>query len=291
LNFYKRHIGDYIKDAGHLTLLEHGIYSRLMDVYYTREEALPEDKIARLIGARSKDELQALQNVLGEFFTLEDAKWFQGRCEREIEAASAKGEKNRENGKKGGRPKKEKTEIETDQNPNGFTVENHVGSENNLSQTPDTRHQTPDLKTENTASSPSGAGSARPTAGEISKTFRAAGVMTNPADPRIIKLSEQQIPIETIKAACETAKEAKPGETIGIGYVVAILERWAKEAAEIKVNGARAPGQPKAPTWRDNRAEVERLGREVNILPEGTDTYSSYANRVEAELRKQGKLP
>ena len=41
MNFYKRHIGDYIKKAGHLTLLEHGIYARLMDVYYTREAGIP----------------------------------------------------------------------------------------------------------------------------------------------------------------------------------------------------------------------------------------------------------
>lgn len=143
MNFYKRHIGDYIKDAAHLTLLEHGVYARLMDVYYTREAGIPDGQAARLIGARSKDEQAAVQNVLGEFFRLVDGTWIQSRCEREIGAASAKGEQNRENGKKGGRPRKTPTETKPTENPDGFGFGNHVGFEKNLSQTPDTRHQTP----------------------------------------------------------------------------------------------------------------------------------------------------
>ena len=83
MNYYKRHIGDYLKDTAHLSLLEHGVYARLLDVY-TRETAIPDDQAARLIGARSKEELSALQAVLGEFFALEDGAWTQQRCEREI---------------------------------------------------------------------------------------------------------------------------------------------------------------------------------------------------------------
>lgn len=251
MNFYKRHIGDYIKDAGHLSLLEHGVYARLMDVYYTREEGIPEDKAARLIGARSKDELQALQNVLSEFFTLESETWIQGRCEREIDAANAKGDKNRENGKKGGRPRKTKTqqesETQTEENPNGFDV----GSENNLSQTPDTRLQTPDsrqdLTTPSETSTVVGAAESGGTGcspGQISKAMRSVGVMSQPADPRIIALSEQGVSLETVKAACAEAKRSKPDESIGPAYVIAIVERWAKEAAAINAKGARAPGQP-----------------------------------------------
>jgi uncharacterized protein YdaU (DUF1376 family) len=32
VNYYERHIGDYLKDTAHLSLLEHGIYTRLLDV-------------------------------------------------------------------------------------------------------------------------------------------------------------------------------------------------------------------------------------------------------------------
>ncbi len=132
MNFYKRHIGDYIKDAAHLTLLEHGVYTRLMDVYYTREAPIPEGQAARLIGARSKDEIQAVQNILQEFFTLVDGHWVQARCEREIEDARHQAEKNRTNGKKGGRPKR----TETEEKPSGFSVGSQVESEKNLSHKP-----------------------------------------------------------------------------------------------------------------------------------------------------------
>ena len=69
-----------------MSLLEHGIYGRLLDVYYTREAAIPDAQAARLIGARSKDEREALTAVLGEFFDLVDGMWHQSRCDAEIEA-------------------------------------------------------------------------------------------------------------------------------------------------------------------------------------------------------------
>nr|CAB5300747.1 hypothetical protein IST455B_01618 [Burkholderia multivorans] len=95
MNFYKRHIGDYLKDTAHLSLLEHGIYTRLLDVYYTRESGIPDDQAARLIGARARDEVAALKVVLGEFFELVDGTWIQQRCEREI-ADAAEGEVDRD---------------------------------------------------------------------------------------------------------------------------------------------------------------------------------------------------
>ncbi|MDN7744704.1 YdaU family protein [Burkholderia multivorans] len=95
MNFYKRHIGDYLKDTAHLSLLEHGVYTRLLDVYYTRESGIPDDQAARLIGARARDEVAALKVVLGEFFELVDGTWIQQRCEREI-ADAAEGEVDRD---------------------------------------------------------------------------------------------------------------------------------------------------------------------------------------------------
>lgn len=84
MNYFEHHIGDYLKDTAHLSLLEHGIYRRLMDVYYTRESAIPAAEVARLVGARSRDEKEALQAVLGEFFVLDAEHWRQARCDAEI---------------------------------------------------------------------------------------------------------------------------------------------------------------------------------------------------------------
>lgn len=56
----------------------------MLDVYYTREGAIPEADAARLIGARSKDEREALKVVLAEFFTVSEGSCSQERADREI---------------------------------------------------------------------------------------------------------------------------------------------------------------------------------------------------------------
>lgn len=136
MNYYKRHIGDYMKDAGHLSLLEHGVYTRLMDVYYTRESGIPVDQAARLIGARSKDELAALAQVTAEFFTVVEGAYTQGRCNRVIGEMLDKAETNRVVGKRGGRPKKQTTEVDS-ANPE-IT---QMVSENNPDETLATSHK------------------------------------------------------------------------------------------------------------------------------------------------------
>lgn len=84
MNFYARHIGDYLKDTAHLSLLHHGIYARLMDVYYTRELGFGDGEAQRLIGARTKEERMATDEVLAEFFTHCEGTWIQTRCDEEI---------------------------------------------------------------------------------------------------------------------------------------------------------------------------------------------------------------
>lgn len=73
--------------------------------------------------------------------------------------------------------------------------------------------------------------------------MRAAGVPSQPADPRIIALSQQGVSLETVQAACAEAKRSKPNESLGVSYIAAIIQRWAKEAASINAQGARQPRQ------------------------------------------------
>ena len=76
--------------------------------------------------------------------------------------------------------------------------------------------------------------------------MREFGVQSNPADPRIVALAEQGVTPETVRAACEQAKLAKPNETVAAGYIVSILQRWAAEASKLKASGAKAPAGGKA---------------------------------------------
>ena len=151
MNYYGRHIGDYLKDAAHLSLLEHGIYTRLLDVYYIRESALPSASVARLIGARSKDELAALNVVLAEFFVLTDAgEWLQSRCEVEILCYQKKASHNREVGKLGGRPRK----TETQEKPIGLILGSDKEPEPNPSHKPLANNHKPKEKEQEKPTSP-----------------------------------------------------------------------------------------------------------------------------------------
>jgi uncharacterized protein YdaU (DUF1376 family) len=139
MNYYERHIGDYLKDTAHLSLLEHGVYGRLLDVYYTREGPLPVNQVDRLIGVRSKDERAALAAVLDEFFALDGDVLRHPRCEREIARYQDKQEK----AKRSANARWDNKTQHTERNANAMRTH----SEGNALQTPVTRHQTPDKNT------------------------------------------------------------------------------------------------------------------------------------------------
>jgi uncharacterized protein YdaU (DUF1376 family) len=125
LNFYPHHIGDYLTATAHLTWTEDCAYRRLLDVYYSREQAIPADvaQACRLVRATGKDERKAVDTVLREFFTLTADGWTHGRCIEEIEKARVSAERSKANGMKGGRPTKKKPSPnpeETQQVISGF---------------------------------------------------------------------------------------------------------------------------------------------------------------------------
>lgn len=108
-----------------------------MCLYYRRELPIPADigQACRLVRATSKAEREAVESVLNEFFTLCAGGWVNRRCEGEIEAAQSKANANRDNGKRGGRPRKTVTE----EKPSGLFVGSESHPTQNLLQTPDTR--------------------------------------------------------------------------------------------------------------------------------------------------------
>lgn len=144
MNYYERHLGDYAKDTGHLTMLEHGAYSLLLDRYYGTEQGIPADQAHRIARARSPAEKEAVDTVLAEFFTLVDGVWTKPRVEEEIAKAQKKIGAARENGKAGGRPPKPKPE--TQEKPGGLSLGSETETGSKALQTPDTSLQTPDTR-------------------------------------------------------------------------------------------------------------------------------------------------
>lgn len=295
MNYYEHHIGDYAEATAHLSFVEDAAYSRLIRKYYAQEKPLPADlkAVQRLVGARTKEEKEAVQSVLDEFFTLEDDGWHNGRCDEELrryhEKAEGRDEKREAEKERQRRHRQRRKELFEALRSHGVTppfdtttdelvtllsrvtdtgksqhVTQPVTRDATATQSPDTSNQTPDLKPEPiTASDNStvvGAGNsegARCSPGEISKAMRSAGVLSQPADPRIIALAAQGVTVETVQAACAEAKRSKPNESIGPGYIVAIIERWAKEAKSINAQGAQ---QPRTTTQDARAAAAASIG-------------------------------
>lgn len=68
--FYKRFLGDYGTDTGHLTLAEHGAYTLMLDNLYATEKPLPAEKKAlyRLLRAETESEKRAVDHVAEQYF-------------------------------------------------------------------------------------------------------------------------------------------------------------------------------------------------------------------------------
>lgn len=97
MNYFEHHIRDYDAATSHLTWLEDMAYTRLLRLYYRKEEPIPADvkEACRLVRAVSKPERDAVAAVLKEFFDLRADGWHKDYCD-EIIAEYKAGEPERE---------------------------------------------------------------------------------------------------------------------------------------------------------------------------------------------------
>jgi uncharacterized protein YdaU (DUF1376 family) len=111
MHYFQFNIGDYASHTRHLSLLEDLAYRRMLDSYYLHQKPLPEDaaQVARLIGMR--ENVAEVEQVLADFFDLTADGWAHSRADREIADYARFLEKQRENGKRGGRPRKNPDET------------------------------------------------------------------------------------------------------------------------------------------------------------------------------------
>lgn len=116
MNYYPRFPGHYVAKTLHLSMEQDGAYSRLLDWVYLNERAVPHDARYAIARAMTASERRAVDAVLAEFFTRDGDAWANDRAAAEIAAAQPKIAAARENGRKGGRPRKEPSK-----NPLGFS--------------------------------------------------------------------------------------------------------------------------------------------------------------------------
>lgn len=126
MNFYKRFIGDYLRDTVHLSMVEHGAYTALLDAYYASEQPLPADAEAlyRIAKAVTAVERRAVDIVADQFFPVNgDGRRHNKRADEELFKYGERAEKNRQVGRLGGRPRKRRIDQQ-----NNSSEENRDGS-------------------------------------------------------------------------------------------------------------------------------------------------------------------
>lgn len=116
LPWYPRDMGKYARDTKHLTMLEHGAYTLMLDHYYSTGGLPPasnatsnaslmldHSRIYRLCSAMTKPEQDAVDTVLKLFFTVDnDGNYRHEKCDEVIEKQLLKHQKRVEAGRKGG---------------------------------------------------------------------------------------------------------------------------------------------------------------------------------------------
>lgn len=90
----------------------------------------------------------------------------------------------------------------------------------------------------------------------LAKAFNSNMVRCQASDPRVIALAEQGVTPDVVTAACEEALSKKPNEKIPIGYVLKIIETWAKRACTLSASGAKAPQSESWMSFLSKRNEV-----------------------------------
>lgn len=135
MKFYQHHIGDYASATAHLSNEEDICYRRLLDRYYDTE--LPIENDLQLLARKLRVSQSALENVLGDFFTLIDGRWHNGRADAEIshwydkchkakqaiEARWAKREKDTDVLRTNGKRNTDRYDLDTTQDPRPKTQE------------------------------------------------------------------------------------------------------------------------------------------------------------------------
>ena len=92
MNYFEKHVGDWIKDTVSLDMTEDGAYNRLIDQCYQTERPLPADikEVYRLARANKPAERKAVDYVLAKFFDKGSDGYTQKRVQAEIARYSDK---------------------------------------------------------------------------------------------------------------------------------------------------------------------------------------------------------
>lgn len=120
MHYYQFSIGDYRAATAHLSNDEDLAYRRLLDMYYDTEQKIPLD--TQWVSRRLRVDAHVVRDVLNDMFVRHEDGWYHARCADVIEQYHAMAEKNRANGRLGGR---KKNPVASDSQPIAKATINH----------------------------------------------------------------------------------------------------------------------------------------------------------------------
>ncbi len=124
MHYYQFSIGDYRAATAHLSNEEDLAYRRLLDMYYDTEQKIPLD--TQWVARRLRVDAVVVRDVLNDMFAKHEDGWFHARCDDVIQQYHAMAEKNRANGRLGGRKKNPVgNQVETHSEPIAKATNNH----------------------------------------------------------------------------------------------------------------------------------------------------------------------
>jgi uncharacterized protein YdaU (DUF1376 family) len=258
VNYFELYPGDYLRDTTRLTLLEHGVYLRLLMAYYAEERPLPGDNTELLViaGAISSADKAAVRKVAERFFPLgDDGLRHNARADDEIKKAQRRIETARQNGGKGGRKPKPSN------NPAGYPV----GSSRDTPEgTQRGTHSGEALHTPHASTTTTTSQALTTTeAGRACRLMREAGcTSTNPSHPNLLAALAEGV---TPEALYDTTREAIEGGK-GQPFAWAIATARSRRAEGASTTTGANHGNHESRTRGESAVErVERANRKAGF--------------------------
>jgi len=276
VNYYRRYVGDYLRDTARLSMLEHGAYNLLLDYYYADEKPLPADRdeLYLMVRAMSSADRKAVDKVLRVYFTEEPDGYHQKRVDHEIEVSLSA----RNNGKGGGRP------------PRGFKPEGE----------PEPEHK-PDSKPESKPLTVTGqetelpTGSVHPPAsnplpnGRVRATRKRAALSSLPVDFGISERVREWAESKGHRNLDEHL-EAFVSKVKAKGYTYAdwdeaFMNAIRSDWAEIGTRNGSSKLPGRGPDWWASNEGIDRKGRELGMSARPSESYADFKQRIFDQLR------
>jgi uncharacterized protein YdaU (DUF1376 family) len=119
VNYYRRYVGDYLRDTTRLSMLEHGAYNLLLDYYYAERKplSLQVEEIYRATRALLPEERKAVDKVLARYFEKRKDGYHNPRADQELGKFAHAIEKMSEAGSQGAKARWGKDRV-PHKNPN-----------------------------------------------------------------------------------------------------------------------------------------------------------------------------